>query len=87
MVPRPIFDDPNYIGSGKLKNKVIIVTGGDSGLGRAASIAYAKEGAMLVIVYYDEDIQDGIKIILPLTYNEIERLVSSYDKSEEKSKI
>jgi len=35
----------------------------------------------------DEDIQDGIKIILPLTYNEIERLVSSYDKSEEKSKI
>jgi len=56
MVPRPIFDDPNYIGSGKLKDKVIIVTGGDSGLGRAASIAYAKEGAMLVIVYYDEDI-------------------------------
>lgn len=38
-------------------------------------------------IFDDEDIQDGIKIILPLTYNEIERLVSSYDKSEEKSKI
>ena len=55
MIPRPIFDDPNYVGSGKLKDKVIIVTGGDSGLGRAASIAYAKEGALLTIVYYDED--------------------------------
>jgi len=55
MVPLPIFDDPSYIGSGKLKDKVIIVTGGDSGLGRAASIAYTKEGASLVIVYYDED--------------------------------
>ena len=55
MVPRPIFDDPSYIGSGKLKDKVIIVTGGDSGLGRAASIAYAKEGANIVIVYYNED--------------------------------
>ena len=55
MIPRPIYDDPNYIGSCKLKDKVIIVTGGDSGLGRAASIAYAKEGANIVIVYYDED--------------------------------
>lgn len=55
MIPKPIFDDPNYIGSNKLKDKVIIVTGGDSGLGRAASIAYAKEGAKIVIVYYNED--------------------------------
>ena len=55
MTPLPVFDDPSYIGSNKLKDKVIIVTGGDSGLGRAASIAYAKEGACLVIVYYNED--------------------------------
>ncbi len=54
MKPLPIFDDPNYIGSGKLTGKVAIITGGDSGLGRAAAIAYAKEGAKLVIPYYNE---------------------------------
>ena len=55
MTPKPIFDNPNYRGSGKLKDKVAIVTGGDSGLGKAASIAFVKEGAKIVIVYYDED--------------------------------
>ena len=54
MTPLPIFDNPNYKGSGKLKNKVAIITGGDSGLGRACSIAYVKEGAKVVIVYYNE---------------------------------
>lgn len=54
MNPKPIFDNPNYRGSNKLKDKVIILTGGDSGLGRAAAIAYAKEGANLVIPYYNE---------------------------------
>lgn len=54
MVPRPIYDNPSYKGSGKLKDKVIILTGGDSGLGRAAAVAYAKEGASLVIPYYNE---------------------------------
>ena len=55
MNPLPIFDNPNYKGSGKLKDKVAIITGGDSGLGRAASIAYVKEGAKVVIVYLNED--------------------------------
>ena len=54
MHPRPIFDNPNYIGSNKLKGKVAIITGGDSGLGRAAAIAFVKEGAKVVIPYYDE---------------------------------
>ncbi len=56
MTPRPIFDNPNYKGSGKLKGKVAIITGGDSGLGRAAAIAFVKEGAKVVIPYYNEDI-------------------------------
>lgn len=60
MNPRPIFDNPDYVGSGKLKDKVAIITGGDSGLGRAAAVAYAKEGAKLVIPYYDEH-QDAME--------------------------
>lgn len=54
MNPKPIFDNPNYKESGKLKGKVAIITGGDSGLGRAAAIAFVKEGAKVVIPYYDE---------------------------------
>lgn len=54
MYPRPIFDNPNYKGSGKLKGKVAIITGADSGLGRAAAIAFVKEGAKIVIPYYNE---------------------------------
>ncbi len=56
MTPKPIFDNPNYIGSNKLKDKVAIITGGDSGLGRAAAIAFAKEGANVVIPYLDEHV-------------------------------
>ena len=55
MTPLPIFDNPNYKGSGKLKDKVAIITGGDSGLGRACSITYVKEGAKVVIAYLNED--------------------------------
>ena len=55
MNPRPIFDNLNYKGSDKLKGKVAIITGGDSGIGRAVAISYVKEGAKVVIVYLNED--------------------------------
>lgn len=54
MQPKPQFVDPNYEGSNKLKNKIAIITGGDSGIGRAVAIAFAIEGADVVITYLNE---------------------------------
>ncbi|NIK75689.1 NAD(P)-dependent dehydrogenase (short-subunit alcohol dehydrogenase family) [Paenibacillus castaneae] len=54
MFPQPISDNPSYKGSCKLLDKVAIITGGDSGIGRAVAIAFAKEGADVAIAYLDE---------------------------------
>lgn len=54
MNPLPLFDNPNYIPSGKLQDKVVIISGGDSGIGRAISVLFAKEGADIVISYLNE---------------------------------
>jgi NAD(P)-dependent dehydrogenase (short-subunit alcohol dehydrogenase family) len=54
MRPLPQAEKLTYTGSGKLKDKVALITGGDSGIGRAVAIAFAKEGADLVIVYLNE---------------------------------
>lgn len=54
MVPRPIIENPNYKGTCKLKGKVALITGGDSGIGAAVAIAFAKEGADVSIAYLDE---------------------------------
>lgn len=51
MDPEPIYDNPDYKGAGRLNGKTAIITGGDSGIGRAISVAYAKEGCNVVIVY------------------------------------
>src|SRR5437867_1417936 len=54
MVLRPQDERPEYRGCGNLDGKVAIITGGDSGIGRAVAIAYAKEGADVAIVYLNE---------------------------------
>ena len=54
MKPRPRAEDAKQRGSGKLQDKVTIITGGDSGIGRAVAIAFAKEGADISIVYLEE---------------------------------
>ncbi len=54
MTPRPKSIDGDYQGSDQLKNKVAIITGGDSGIGRAVAYAFALEGAKVVITYLNE---------------------------------
>ena len=53
--PAPMYDAPFYKGSEKLKGKVAIITGGDSGIGRSVAILYAREGADVVICHLGED--------------------------------
>ncbi|RWQ60424.1 SDR family oxidoreductase [Mesorhizobium sp.] len=53
--PAPLYDAPFYIGSKKLDGKVAVITGGDSGIGRAVAVLYAREGADVAIVYLCED--------------------------------
>ncbi|MDU4094101.1 MAG: glucose 1-dehydrogenase [Pantoea sp.] len=54
MQPQPDHGETSYQGSGRLKGKTALITGGDSGIGRAVAIAYAREGADVVISYLDE---------------------------------
>ncbi|MEC0248312.1 SDR family oxidoreductase [Paenibacillus chitinolyticus] len=54
MTPQPQFEDSKYRPAGKLKCKVALITGGDSGIGRAVAVAYAQEGADVAIVYLSE---------------------------------
>jgi NAD(P)-dependent dehydrogenase (short-subunit alcohol dehydrogenase family) len=55
MLVKPQFATREYVGSNKLQGKVALITGGDSGIGRAVAVAYAKEGADVAIVYLDEE--------------------------------
>lgn len=55
MMPHPESFMENYKAAGKLEGKIALITGGDSGIGRAVAIAYAKEGADVAIVYLEED--------------------------------
>ncbi len=55
MKPAPEYVKPGYKAAGKLQGKVALITGGDSGIGRAVSVHYALEGADIAIVYLDED--------------------------------
>jgi NAD(P)-dependent dehydrogenase (short-subunit alcohol dehydrogenase family) len=65
MEPRPDCGEESYRGSGKLTGKAAVITGGDSGIGRAVAIAYAREGADVLISYLseDSDAEDTAKLV------------------------
>ena len=59
LEPRPRYQARRYKPAGKLEGKVALVTGGDSGIGRAVAVIYAREGADVVVTYLDEDAEIG----------------------------
>lgn len=65
MRPQPVFDYPGRKGNDKLRNKIALITGGDSGIGKAVAILFAKEGADIAIAYLNEhtDARDSRDII------------------------
>jgi hypothetical protein len=63
MLPRPDHGETSYVGSGRLAGRKALITGGDSGIGRAAAIAYAREGANVAIGYLPVEEEDAREVV------------------------
>ncbi len=83
MEPKPIAELEEYKAAGKLENKVALITGGDSGIGRAIAILYAKEGANVAIGYYDEH-QDAEDTVNRLQEMGVKAKAYAHDLKDEK---
>ncbi len=69
MVTKPEFGEDSYKGSGKLEGKSALITGGDSGIGRAVAVAFAKEGANVLIAYLPEEEADARETVRVIEAN------------------
>lgn len=83
MNPKPIAELDEYKAAGKLKGKVALITGGDSGIGRSVAILFAKEGANVAIGYYNEH-QDAEDTVNRLKELGVEAKVYAHDLKDEK---
>lgn len=83
MEPKPIAELEEYKAAGKLENKVALITGEDSGIGRAIAILYAKEGANVAIGYYDEH-QDAKDTVNRLQEIGVKAKAYAHDLKDEK---
>src|SRR3954449_6233313 len=65
MDPKPDYGEKSYKGSGKLEGKAAVITGGDSGIGRAVALAFAREGADVLISYLSEegDAKETVRVV------------------------
>ncbi len=61
MDPRPHYEAADYRAAGKLEGKVALITGGDSGIGRAVAVMFAREGGRVALVYLDKEQPDAEK--------------------------
>ncbi len=65
MEPEPVYGEESYRGAGRLEGKAALITGGDSGIGRAVTLAFAREGADVLISYLSEDAdaQETVRVV------------------------
>src|SRR5688572_31826346 len=65
MTPRPDYGEQSYRGSGKLTGRKALITGADSGIGRAVALAFAREGADMLLSYFNEepDAQETVRVV------------------------